>query len=121
MRKRSSSSSGPVEPVSSAGPTCDLTQSAWEALARVSDPELHYDIVNLGLVYGVDVLGDTAVVRMTLTSPSCPYGPYLMHDVRFRVGEVPGIRKVDIQLVWEPPWGPHLMSEEARLDLGFDV
>ncbi len=105
----------------SADSTCDRTQQVWEALSLVADPELHYDIVNLGLVYGVAVKDGTATVRMTLTSPSCPYGPYLMHDVQYRVGQVNGIEKVKIELVWEPAWGPHLMSEEARLDLGFDV
>lgn len=108
------------EPASGAK-TCDLSQQVWEALSLVSDPELHYDIVNLGLVYGVDVREGTAIVRMTLTSPSCPYGPFLIHDVQYRAGQVKGIHKVDVQLVWEPSWGPHLMSEEARLDLGFDV
>ena len=93
----------------------------WEALAKVYDPELHYGIVDLGLVYGVDVAGGAVTVRMTFTSPACPYGPWLAHQVREAVKKVPGVVREDLQLVWDPPWGPALMSEDARLELGFDV
>ncbi|MBM4154001.1 MAG: metal-sulfur cluster assembly factor [Lentisphaerae bacterium] len=97
------------------------TQSIWEALSCVHDPELHYDIVNLGLVYGVEVKDGAASVRMTLTSPACPYGPYLVHLVRETVKSVKGVASESLDLVFEPPWGPALMSEEARLELGFDI
>ncbi len=97
------------------------TQAIWEALAKVHDPELHYDIVNLGLVYGVEVKDGAAKVRMTLTSPACPYGPYLVHLVRESVKAVKGVATESLDLVFEPPWGPALMSEETRLELGFDI
>jgi metal-sulfur cluster biosynthetic enzyme len=107
----------PAEAGGDGGRSVDL----WEALSKVFDPELHYDIVNLGLVYAAAFIDGTARVRMTLTSPSCPYGPYLLHDVRQKLRTVPGVKREEIELVWDPPWGPHLMSEEARLELGFDV
>jgi metal-sulfur cluster biosynthetic enzyme len=97
------------------------TQAIWEALSKVVDPELHYDIVNLGLVYGVEVQGGVAKVRMTLTSPACPYGPYLVHLAREAVRTANGVASETLDLVFEPPWGPALMSEEARLELGFDI
>lgn len=97
------------------------TQAIWEALSTVVDPELHYDIVNLGLVYGVEMRDGAATVRMTLTSPACPYGPYLVHLVREKVKSVKGVARESLDLVFEPPWGPALMSEEARLELGFDI
>lgn len=93
----------------------------WEALSGVADPELERDIVDLGLVYDIEANSGDVVVRMTLTSPGCPYGPYLMQQVRLAAERVSGVEKVTIDLVWEPPWGPELMSEEARLELGFDV
>ena len=99
----------------------------WEAdqvkeiLRGVFDPELHINIVDLGLVYGVQVNGDQVVVQMTLTSPGCPYGPYLIHQVRDTVQSLKSISTADVQVVWDPPWGPDKMTEEVRLELGFDV
>lgn len=98
-----------------------IAVSVWEALAKVYDPELHYGIVDLGLVYGVDVAEGAVTVRMTFTSPACPYGPWLAHQVREAVKKVSGVVREDLKLVWDPPWGPALMSEDARLELGFDV
>ncbi len=97
------------------------TQRIWEALTRVHDPELHADVVNLGLVYGVEVKDGEARVRLTFTSPGCPYGPYLAHLVREAVRAVPGVRAEQLELVFEPPWSPAMMSEDLRLELGFDV
>jgi metal-sulfur cluster biosynthetic enzyme len=99
-----------------------IEAGVWKALSEVVDPELHYNIVDLGLVYRVQTQPDGDVlVTVTLTSPGCPYGPYLMHEIRVAAESVKGVKKAKIDLVWEPPWGPMLMSEEARLDLGFDV
>jgi metal-sulfur cluster biosynthetic enzyme len=92
-----------------------------EVLRGVFDPDLHMSIVDLGLVYGIDVSGGTVTVKMTLTSPACPYGPYLLHQVKQAILSLRGIGKADVQVVWEPPWGPPMMSEEARLQLGFDL
>lgn len=92
-----------------------------EVLKTVIDPELHINIVDLGLVYGVEIKQDVIDVQMTLTSPGCPYGPYLLHMVKDAVVNLKGVRDAEIKVVWEPPWGPDKMAEEVRLQLGFDV
>ncbi|HMP74209.1 MAG TPA: metal-sulfur cluster assembly factor [Kiritimatiellia bacterium] len=92
-----------------------------EILKTVIDPELHINIVDLGLVYGVVLKEDEVEVSMTLTSPGCPYGPYLLHVVKDTLVSLKGIRDAQIKVVWEPPWGPDKMTEEVRLQLGFDV
>lgn len=91
-----------------------------EALKEVIDPELGLDVVSLGLVYGVDISeeGD-ATVHMTLTTPYCPLGPMLESQVHSATQFLPGIREVNVDLVWDPPWDPHTMaSDEVRLELG---
>lgn len=92
-----------------------------DVLRTVVDPELHINIIDLGLVYGVEVHGPVVDVKMTLTSPGCPYGPYLLHQVKDTLLQMKGIDDATVAVVWEPPWGPDKMSEEARLELGFDV
>ncbi len=90
-----------------------------EVLRGVFDPELHMNIVDLGLVYDVRISGE--VVEVTLTSPGCPYGPYLIHQVKDTVRSLKGIQDAKVTVVWEPPWGPDKMTEEVRLELGFDL
>lgn len=103
------------------------TAPAWssdqirEVLRGVFDPELHMNIVDLGLVYEVLVEQSKVHVKMTLTSPGCPYGPYLIHQVKDTVQSLKGIQEARVEVVWEPPWGPDKMTEEARLELGFDL
>ncbi|HOW98463.1 MAG TPA: iron-sulfur cluster assembly protein [Kiritimatiellia bacterium] len=93
-----------------------------EVLRHVYDPELQMDIVELGLVYGVELEPDGRVkVNMTLTSPGCPYGPELVAEVKATLMMARGVKGVEVNVVWDPPWGPEKMSEAARLDLGFDV
>lgn len=92
-----------------------------DSLAHVVDPELHMNIIDLGLVYKIEVDGGSAHVEMTLTSPGCPFGPYLLHLVNEAAAKVDGIDEAQVDIVWEPPWGPDKMSEEARLELGFDI
>jgi metal-sulfur cluster biosynthetic enzyme len=104
-----------------ASPDDALVPRVREALHAVIDPELHCNIVDLGLVYGLEVRQGAAAMRMTLTSPGCPYGPYLLFQARTAAEGVPGIVSAKIEVVWEPPWSPALMTEEARLELGFDV
>lgn len=117
----------PAAPVPPAVPEPAGETVVWEAgqvkeiLRGVFDPELHINIVDLGLVYGVQVNGDKIEVQMTLTSPGCPYGPFLIHQVRDAVQSLKGISSADVQVVWDPPWGPDKMTEEVRLELGFDV
>jgi len=95
--------------------------SVLETLRPVIDPELHLSIVDLGLIYGVDVSpdGKRIEVRMTLTGPGCPIGPELMAAVDRAARGVPGVEDVDVRLVWDPPWDPVKMaSETAKEALG---
>jgi metal-sulfur cluster biosynthetic enzyme len=91
-----------------------------EALREnVIDPEIGVNVVDLGLVYGVEVKEGLAEVTMTLTTPMCPLGPYIDQEVRSALAEVPGITGANVNLVWQPPWDPSKMSEDAKLELGF--
>lgn len=97
-----------------------VVEMVREALREnVIDPEIGINVVDLGLVYGVEVNDGTAEVTMTLTTPACPLGPYIDSEVRTAVHEVPGITDAKVNLVWTPPWDPSKMSEEAKLELGF--
>jgi len=92
----------------------------WQALHTVFDPEVPVDLVNLGLIYGLDIDRDSGrvAIRMTLTAPGCGMGPVLVGDVEQRVAQVPHVRRVDVELVFDPPWHRDMMSEEARLETG---
>jgi metal-sulfur cluster biosynthetic enzyme len=91
-----------------------------EALKQVYDPELGINVVDLGLVYGTELDQEGNVkVTMTLTSPGCPIGPMVGEMVQDALAPLQGIKQVDVDIVWTPPWGPHLMSEEAKLELGY--
>ena len=90
-----------------------------DVLRTVFDPEIPVDIYELGLVYEVDVREDGSVyLRMTLTSPMCPVAESLPPEIEAKVRGVAGVKDVELDLVWEPPWNPSMMSEAARLELG---
>lgn len=91
-----------------------------EALASVFDPEIPVNIVDLGLIYEVDVDQARGAVRvdMTLTAPGCGMGDVLVEDVKRRVAQVPHVASVEVTLVFDPPWSREMMSEEAQLELG---
>ena len=93
-------------------------EQVWQALATVYDPEIPVNIVALGLVYDCAVTGRDVRVDMTLTAPGCGMGPVLVQDVEQRVGKVPHVAAVQVNLVFDPPWQRDMMSEEARLELG---
>lgn len=98
----------------------ELEQQVIEMLSTIFDPEIPVNIYELGLVYGVHATGDGDVtVTMTLTTPNCPVAGSMPGEVESKVGSVPGVRHVDVNLVWDPPWTPENMSEAARLELGF--
>jgi FeS assembly SUF system protein len=107
-------------PAASADSTDALKQNVIEMLATITDPEIPVNIYELGLVYDVEISdeGDTRVV-MTLTTPNCPVAESMPGEVEDRVGSVPGVRSVFVELVWDPPWTPDRMSEAAKLELGF--
>jgi len=94
-------------------------QDIRDALRGVIDPELGINIVDLGLVYGVEIDDDGVRVLMTMTTPACPLGSYLRDLAMSAIASrVPGAHDVEVSLVWEPPWHPGMMSAEARLQLG---
>lgn len=96
-----------------------LYESVIDALKDIYDPEIPVNIYDLGLIYGVEVTDEGhAVVTMTLTTPHCPVAESMPGEVELRVGSVPGIATADVNLVWDPPWDPAKMSDEARLELG---
>ena len=96
-----------------------LTDAIVAALKTVYDPEIPVDIYELGLIYDVAVDADgDAIVTMTLTTPNCPVAESMPGEVEMRVLSVPGIRDAEVKLVWDPPWDPSKMSDEARLELG---
>jgi FeS assembly SUF system protein len=100
-------------------PGGDLYEGVVEALREIYDPEIPVNIYDLGLIYAVDVTGDGDVaITMTLTTPHCPVAESMPGEVEMRVLSVPGIRDAEVNLVWDPPWGPNMMSDEARLELG---
>lgn len=92
-----------------------------EALTGVDDPELGLDVVSLGLIYGVDVVGDRARVTYTLTTMGCPVAPLIEQDITNAALGVDGVARVDIELVFDPPWSPDRMSEDAKLVLGLGM
>ena len=89
------------------------------ALRRVKDPDLQLNIIDLGLVYDIAVDGTTVKIDMTLTSPACPSGPELMTNAEKEVATLPGVEKVQVNLVWMPFWTPEKMEPRVRAYLGF--
>jgi metal-sulfur cluster biosynthetic enzyme len=84
------------------------------ALRNCYDPEIPVNIVDLGLIYAVAIDEDNVKVRMTLTTMGCPAHAYLMHQVQTEIQKIPGVKKAEVEIVWEPPWTPEKMSPEAR-------
>lgn len=100
-------------------PGGSLYDGVIAVLKEIYDPEIPVNIYDLGLIYGVDVTDDGhAVVTMTLTTPHCPVAESMPGEVELRVGSVPGIGAAEVNLVWDPPWDPQKMSDEAKLELG---
>lgn len=100
-------------------PGGELHDAVIAALKEIYDPEIPVNIYDLGLIYGVEITEDAdALVTMTLTTPHCPVAESMPGEVELRAASVPGIRDAEVALVWDPPWGPDKMSDEARLELG---
>lgn len=97
-----------------------IEEKAVEMLRTVFDPEIPVDIYSLGLIYKIDI-DDQAVlhVDMTLTAPSCPAADFLVEDARIKLESIEGVKGVDINIVFEPEWNKDMMSDEAKLELGF--
>jgi len=90
-----------------------------DALSNVIDPELGLDFVELGLIYAVEVADGNVHVTFTLTTPGCPIGPQVTEQIEEFVGEVDGVKTVESQMVFTPPWSPDMMSEDAKFALGY--
>lgn len=98
-----------------------ITEKAVEMLKTVYDPEIPVNVYDLGLIYKIDYdpADKTLHVDMTLTAPSCPAADFILEDVRQKLMSIEGPEKVDLRLVFEPEWNNDMMSEEAKLELGF--
>ncbi|MGL5787574.1 MAG: metal-sulfur cluster assembly factor [Bacteroidales bacterium] len=98
----------------------ELEEKIIKMLKTVYDPEIPVDIYELGLIYKVDIDDEkNVVIEMTLTAPNCPAADFILEDVRMKVESIEEIKSVDIRLVFEPEWDKDMMSEEAKLELGF--
>ncbi len=96
----------------------DLYEAVIAALKEIYDPEIPVNIYDLGLIYNVEINDGQALVSMTLTTPNCPVAESMPGEVEMRVAGVPGILDAEVVLVWDPPWSPANMTDEARLELG---
>lgn len=107
-------------PAAAAGePGGEIYEGVIEALKEIFDPEIPVNIYDLGLIYVVEVADNAhVVVTMTLTTPHCPVAESMPGEVELRVGAVPGVGSAEVNLIWDPPWDPQKMSDEAKLELG---
>jgi len=97
-----------------------LRENVLGVIRTIFDPEIPVNIHEIGLIYGLDVDASGAVaIRMTLTSPACPVATTLPPEVEQRVRDVPGVTSCKVEVVWDPPWNPNMMTEAAKLQLGF--
>jgi metal-sulfur cluster biosynthetic enzyme len=94
-------------------------EEVTEALKQVEDPELGMDIVDLGLLYDVEIEGPKVKVIHSLTSMGCPAGPMIQENIHEVTAAMPGVDEVEVELTWDPPWTPELMSDDAKFILGF--
>ena len=98
-------------------------QQVWEQLKTCFDPEIPVNIVDLGLVYSLDLMplpkgGTQVIIKMTLTAPGCGMGPSIASDAEYKVLQVPGVKEARVELVWEPMWNKEMITEEGKLQLG---
>jgi probable FeS assembly SUF system protein SufT len=116
-----------LEPVSAAstdeGPVTE--ERIWELLKDVYDPEIPVNIVDLGLVYDMQIKplpagGNRVEVKMTLTAPGCGMGQAIARDAQNRIESLAGVTEADVEVVWDPPWNPHMISQEGRAKLGME-
>jgi metal-sulfur cluster biosynthetic enzyme len=93
-------------------------EEVLDALKRVYDPEIPVDVVNLGLVYDVSIDDDRVAVKMTTTASGCPVGNYIVAQAKRAIGRLEGVKEIDVELVYDPPWQESMISEEGRRMLG---
>ena len=95
----------------------DLKEKVINEIKKIYDPEIPVNIYELGLIYDVSIIAKNVKVKMTLTTPNCPVAESLPKEVKESIMEIDGVEKVDLDLVWEPPWDKSMMSESAKLEL----
>ncbi len=95
----------------------DLKEKVINEIKKIFDPEIPVNIYELGLIYDVSIIEKNVKVKMTLTTPNCPVAESLPKEVKESIMEIDGVDKVDLDLVWEPPWDKSMMSEAAKLEL----
>ncbi len=95
-------------------------EQVLEVLKEVYDPEIPFNIVDLGLVYGVEIDEGNIDVKMTLTFPGCGMGPYMANNARERIMELDDVEDVNVEMVFDPPWSPDLVSDEIKVEMGID-
>lgn len=94
-------------------------EKVWDILKQVLDPELNFNVVDLGLIYGVELKdGKDILVKMTMTTPFCPYAPALLADAKDQLSKIKEVGQIDIEVVWEPPWSLEKIKPEIREQLG---
>jgi metal-sulfur cluster biosynthetic enzyme len=118
MDRATDAAEGGVKPSLENDPLKDLV---WEQLRQCYDPEIPLNIVELGLVYNVAVIGGQANIKMTLTSPGCHLGGQIAANVQERLLALDAIEEANIELVWDPPWHQSMISPEGRKSLGLDI
>jgi metal-sulfur cluster biosynthetic enzyme len=98
----------------------EMTDKIWSVLKKIDDPELGVSLVGLGLIYDVKEKNGQVKIKMSLTSMGCPLFDYIENEIKEKVGKIKGVKKVEVGLVWDPPWNQGLMSEEVKAELGVD-
>ena len=99
----------------------NITQDqVYGALKEVYDPEIPVNVVDLGLIYEVDIDDDNVNIVMTLTAPGCGMGPYIAQQAEWAVAEVEGIKNVSVDITFDPPWNPELITDDGKMTLGMD-
>jgi len=109
---------GPFAPASD-GPYAQRERQITEILKQIYDPEIPMNIVDLGLIYGLEWANDSVKLKMTLTAPGCPVAGIIAEEVKTAVEKVPEVKSVTVELVWDPPWSPERMSDFAKRQFGF--
>ena len=96
-----------------------LKENIIKEIKKIYDPEIPVNIFDLGLIYDISINDKSVVIEMTLTSPNCPVADSLPEEVKNKIKEIPQVNEVEIEMTFDPPWSKDLMSEEAKLELGF--
>jgi metal-sulfur cluster biosynthetic enzyme len=92
-----------------------LGQEVWKILAEIQDPELNVSIVDLGLIYHIEIWSGNVLVQMTLTSPGCPLSGTISRAVEYKISQIKGVTSVNVEFVWDPPWNPSMVSDGISL------